>query len=109
MDKLDEIFQLQKSYASAMTLDRYPRSKELRVSALCTAIVHEAVELQRLTSWKWWKKPSRFNVLKAKEELVDIWHFMIQVAIELEMTPDELLDEYRNKNMINRKRQEEGY
>ena len=30
-----------------MNLDRYPKDSEGRVSALCTAIIHEAVELQR--------------------------------------------------------------
>ena len=39
-----------------MNLDRYPNDTEGRISALCTAMIHEAVELQRTTNWKWWKK-----------------------------------------------------
>ena len=52
-DKLDSIFSLQKGLANMMNLDRYPKDTEEKISALCTAIMHEAVELQRTTNWKW--------------------------------------------------------
>ena len=71
-DRLDSIFSLQKGLADMMNLDRYPKDTEGKVSALCTAIIHEAVELQRLTNWKWWKTPTEFNEKEAKEELIDI-------------------------------------
>jgi len=108
-DKLDEIFSLQKSYEEMMNLDRYPQDVEGKVSALCTAIIHEAVELQRTTNWKWWKKHVPFNQADAREELVDIWHFLIQASIELGLTPDDILKEYQRKNEINRQRQNDGY
>ena len=54
-DRLEEIFSLQKGLTEMMDLDRYPNDIEGRVAALCTAIIHEAVELQRTTNWKWWK------------------------------------------------------
>ena len=54
-DKLEEIFSLQKGLTEMMNLDRYPDDVEGRVAALCTAMIHEAVELQRTTNWKWWK------------------------------------------------------
>ena len=92
-----------------MDLSRYPSSIEGRVSALSTAIMHEAVELQRLTNWKWWKKPTRFNREAAKEELIDIWHFVIQASIELGMSPADILHEYKKKNQVNRERQASGY
>jgi len=108
-DKLDSIFSLQKGLTSMMNLDRYPKEMEPRISALCTAIIHEAVELQRTTNWKWWKTPTEFNETEAKEELIDIWHFVIQASIELNLTPEEILDEYKQKNEINRQRQKNGY
>ena len=46
-DRLDSIFAMQKGLADMMNLDRYPKDTEGKVSALCTAIMHEAVELQR--------------------------------------------------------------
>ena len=108
-DKLDSIFSLQKGLTNMMNLDRYPKETEEKISALCTAIIHEAVELQRTTNWKWWKSPTAFNQTEAKEELIDIWHFVIQASIELNLTPNEILDENKRKNEINRQRQKDGY
>jgi len=109
MDTLEAIFSMQKELTSMMDLSRYPASADGRVSALSTAIIHEAVELQRLTSWKWWKKPTPFNKQAAKEELIDIWHFVVQASIELGMTPADILEEYEKKNKVNRDRQASGY
>ena len=108
-DRLDSIFSLQKGLADMMNLDRYPKDTEGKVSALCTAIIHEAVELQRLTNWKWWKTPTEFNEKEAREELIDIWHFVIQASLELNLTPDNILKEYQRKNEINRQREKDGY
>ena len=108
-DKLDTIFKLQKNLEKMMNLDRYPKDTQGKVSALCTAIIHEAVELQRNTNWKWWKKPTPFDEAEAREELIDIWHFVIQASLELNMTPDDILKEYQKKNQINRQRQIDGY
>ena len=108
-DQLELISELQKGLENMMNLDRYPTKTEDRIAALCTAIVHEAVELQRTTNWKWWKKPTEFNVAEAKEELIDIWHFVVQASIELNLSPDDILNEYKRKNEINRERQRNGY
>jgi len=108
-DKLDTIFKLQKNLEKMMNLDRYPKDTQGKISALCTAIIHEAVELQRNTDWKWWKKPTPFDEAEAREELIDIWHFVIQASLELNMTPDDILKEYQKKNQINKQRQIDGY
>ena len=108
-DKLESIFTLQKSLANMMNLNRYPKDVEGKISALCTAIMHEAVELQRTTNWKWWKTPTAFNEAEAKEELIDIWHFVIQASIELNLSPEDILKEYQRKNEINRQREKKGY
>ena len=108
-DKLDSIFSLQKGLTGMMNLDRYPKDMEEKVSALCIAIIHEAVELQRTTNWKWWKTPTEFNEAEAREELIDIWHFVVQASLELNLTPDDILKEYERKNEINRQRQKDGY
>jgi len=108
-DRLESIFALQKGLADMMNLDRYPKDVEGKVAALCTAIIHEAVELQRTTNWKWWKKPLPFNQDDAREELIDIWHFVVQASLELNLTPEDILNEYKRKNEINRNRQKNGY
>ena len=108
-DKLESIFSLQKGLENMMNLDRYPKDKEEKISALCTAIIHEAVELQRTTNWKWWKTPNSFNEAEAREELIDIWHFVVQASLELNLSPADILKEYERKNKINRDRQNNGY
>ena len=108
-DKLESIFELQKGLADMMNLDRYPKDVEGKISVLCTAIMHEAIELQRTTNWKWWKTPTAFNEVEAKEELIDIWHFLIQASIELNLSPEDILKEYQRKNEINRQREKSGY
>jgi dimeric dUTPase (all-alpha-NTP-PPase superfamily) len=109
MDTLEAIFSMQKQLTSMMDLSRYPNSEDQRISVLSTALIHEAIELQRLTSWKWWKKPVPFDRASAKEELIDIWHFVVQASIELGMGPRDILEEYEKKNNINRDRQNSGY
>ena len=108
-DRLDSIFSMQKGLSDMMDLNRYPKDTEGKVSALCTAIMHEAVELQRTPNWKWWKTPTEFNEAEAREELIDIWHFVVQASQELNLTPDDILKEYERKNEINRQRQKDGY
>ena len=71
--------------------------------------MHEAVELQRTTNCKWWKTPSRFDEVEAREELIDIWHFVIQASLELNLSPEDILKEYQRKNEINRQREKNGY
>ncbi len=108
-DRLDSIFSMQKGLSDMMDLNRYPKDTESKVSALCTAIMHEAVELQRTTNWKWWKTPTAFDEAEAREELIDIWHFVVQASLELNLTPGDILKEYERKNEINRQRQKDGY
>lgn len=116
-DKLDRIFTLQKALDIRIfqnddmvkTVQSYDQYVDTVVSRLCTAIVAEAVELQRLTNWKWWKKPTEFNYEEARKELIDIIHFVVSAAIVLGMTPSDILEEYEKKNKINHERQEQGY
>lgn len=108
-DRLEAIFEMQRGFAESVKSGKYPEDTEARISALCTAIMHEAAELQGTTNWKWWKKPTAFDEEHAREELVDILHFVIQVSLELGLTPDDILAEYRRKNEINRERQRTGY
>lgn len=113
-DKLERIFELQKALDDRITngsssmLSCNNESGD-RISQLSTAIIHEAVELQRLTNWKWWKKPTWFDNKEARHELVDIIHFVVSAAIVLGMTPSDILNEYEKKNRINHQRQEQGY
>ena len=100
---------MQKNLEKMMNLERYPKDTQGKVSALCTAIIHEAVELQQDRPCRWWKIPTAFDETASGEELIDIWHFVVQASLELNMTPDDILKEYQKKNQINRQRQLDGY
>jgi dimeric dUTPase (all-alpha-NTP-PPase superfamily) len=109
MDKLDKLLKMQRDLSLELASDRYPNTIEQRISVLCTAIIHEAIELQRLTNWKWWKTPLKFSEKEAMEELIDIWHFLLQASIELGMTSEDILDQYSYKNKIHKIRKKQNY
>lgn len=113
-DRLERIFaaQLRVTAETGVEPRGYPTDTEGRVSALCTAIIQEAAELQNTTGWKWWKKrraPEQFDMAHAREELIDVFHFAVQAAIALGMGPDDLVAEYERKAAINVERQRSGY
>ena len=108
-DTLEAIFGLQRGFSAYVDDTRYPRERQERISALCTAIIQEAAELQATTNWKWWKRQTEFDEASAREELIDIWHFVVQASLELGLSPSDVLDEYKRKNRINIERQEKGY
>lgn len=80
------------------------------------AIFDELCEAMRETSWKnpleieyGWKKTQLFNSENFKEELIDVFHFFINLCIAAGIEPEQLLVGYLNKNKINHKRQDKGY
>ena len=83
--------------------------KGYRIFMVCTALIHEAVELQRETMWKWWKKENDIDVIKIREEVADLYHFIIQLSLEVGLTPDDLYKEYLRKCKINEDRQNNNY
>ncbi len=109
MDKLDRLLKLQRELSIELASERYPCTMEQRISFLCLALIHESVELQRLTNWKWWKRPREFDVENAKGELIDMWHFLLQASIELGMTADDILRYYMQKYEINKFRRKSNY
>ena len=72
-------------------------------------------------SWKHWKaanqemKNKKFSdlsnveILEAKYEVVDMFHFFINYALSIGMTGSELFNMYVAKNQENHKRQDENY
>lgn len=109
-DSLENIFKLQRGFADQIqSTGRFPETKNEQIDKLCQAMLHEVVELHRLTNWKWWKQPIPLNEPHAKEELIDIFHFIIHAAIVLGMTAEEFYYEYEKKMQINKQRQENGY
>lgn len=45
----------------------------------------------------------------SKEELIDAWHFLLNITIALGLNSNDVLEMYKEKNTINIKRQQDGY
>ena len=113
-DKQNELFKKQLGNTAAVNKMRnlYEIKEPFdgyRIFMLSTALLHEAVELQRETNWKWWKKETKTDIDKVQEEIIDIWHFVIQVSIEAGLDSKKLIEKYMEKNRENLARQERGY
>ncbi|WP_172602054.1 dUTPase [Candidatus Nitrosocosmicus franklandus] len=80
-----------------------------RIFMLSSAMLHEVVELQRETDWKWWKTEKGIENQRIQEEIIDLWHFLIQLSIEAGLEPETLVAKYIEKNKENTKRQQRGY
>ena len=90
------VFNIQKEHID------YIRSQTL-------ACIDELMEALHNTPWKPWKKNQKFDREKFKEELVDVWHFLINLTLASGMGPTSLYQRFIKKNKENNKRQDEGY
>jgi dimeric dUTPase (all-alpha-NTP-PPase superfamily) len=116
-DRLEKIFEYQKELQDIIENKRKDSSYFYDQGSMSflgqksfmilTAIIHEAVEAQRETAWKWWKDSKGINYELLREETIDIFHFIIQLCLELDITPNELMEHYQKKRDINIKRQTE--
>lgn len=110
MDKLDEIFAMQKTLDEYITdtrnLNDGKYSKSDWIQKKCLALIDEVTELLNEINYKWWKNEKPINEQAVKEELTDILHFFISMCIDAGMTGEELFQIYRNKNQENINRQQ---
>ncbi len=112
LDKLDTIFQMQKELGDIIIKragNRFPDDRVNQVNVLCDAMLQEVLELKNLTDWKYWKKFKGFDMSCAREELIDALHFLIHLAIIMDMNPQDFFNEYKRKWKINIKRQDSDY
>ena len=82
-----------------------------RIFRLCSFLIHEAVELQQETKWKWWKAPENYKIdyENRNVEIADLWHVLIQLSIEAGLTADDVMWHFNKKHEANIKRQEDRY
>jgi dimeric dUTPase (all-alpha-NTP-PPase superfamily) len=80
------------------------------------ACLDELSEVLRETAWKnpkyikgGWKINQELNEDKFKEEIIDLWHFVINLSLAADFTSEELYDMFEDKNKINHKRHNDGY
>jgi dimeric dUTPase (all-alpha-NTP-PPase superfamily) len=111
-DQLREIFRLQEALNLRIGVDTRHMTDEQRqqwVLNYCRAMSQEIAELTDSVPWKWWAKYQTFDKQNARVEVVDLMHFLISLALVLEMTPDDFFAAYTKKHQVNVNRQETGY
>lgn len=108
MDKLEHIFELQRSFQDKLKRERglqdVPMEQWLQKQTL--AMVSELAELLEEVNFKWWKNPHALDEGNIREELSDILHFFVSMCIEAGMSADDLYNVYVGKNRENFKRQD---
>lgn len=119
--RLGEIFERQAELQEAFGFDFFKMSDQELVSYIKEYGLHAEHELHEMFAelpfFKPWSKKSnemtkeerRVAFGKAREEYIDFFHFAIDVALALKLSPQDLYSSYLNKNLINHIRQKEGY
>ena len=106
MDKLDVIFQLQKSLDEDIVARRnldFP--KEVWMQKEVLAMISELSEVLDEVNFKWWKNPKPVDDAALKGELVDVLHFFVSMCLKSGMSAQELFELYKAKNQENFDRQ----
>ncbi len=107
MDKLDELFRLQKEFDSYLENNRNITGISLDewVQKGVIALIAELIEVVNEVNYKWWKNPFEVDIDRLKEEMIDVLHFYISTCMKIGITPDEVLKLYKDKTMENKLRQ----
>lgn len=72
------------------------------------ALQAEATELDESLHWKWWSKDN-VDIQNVRVEIIDMFHFLISLALTAGLTSGEVHRLYVQKWEINLKRQDTGY
>lgn len=91
-------------YASMTDEELIHQFKEMKL-----ALEKELGEALDEMGWKPWATSKHFNKPAIQGELVDAWHFFMNLMLIAGMTPDSLWDGYQAKRLKNIRRQQEGY
>jgi len=101
---------LQLMYNKGKRIDQFTdeeRMQAIRDNVLaCTDELHEALAE---TGWKPWASSNHVNREAFHAELVDAWHFFMNLMLHSGMTATDLYEGYVKKNAKSLQRQAEGY
>lgn len=116
MNELKELFELQIKFQELLgnTISEYESfiilhdNVELLKNQLL-AIFSEIGEALQELPWKPWKKNQDFNLYKFRMELIDMFHFLINLFLLSGMNAEDTIKLFKQKNEINLRRQKDGY
>lgn len=111
MDKIDIMLKMQKDLQEKINKEKFGKLEfnQEYINYMTIALTDEIFEALRETPFKYWKKTTNLNKEKMQEELIDAWHFFMNLLIAADINSDKLYKMYCKKNNINHKRVEEGY
>ncbi len=111
-DMLAELFSMQDKLNRRIGVDAHDMSDKDQqewVLNYCRAMTQEVAELTDSVPWKWWAKYQEYDKQNARVEVVDLFHFLISLALVLGMSADDVHNLYMQKNKVNFERQDSGY
>ncbi|MBA3827202.1 MAG: dUTP diphosphatase [Ktedonobacterales bacterium] len=112
-DRLADLFAMQADLAEMYRAHRpngfYAQEPITRCTTWTRALLHEVCELDDELNWKPWKNPQDLaqNSPRRIDEMADILHFFLQLAIDQGFTAEDIFAAYSSKHSENRRRQEE--
>ena len=96
MDRLDEIFRMQKALNDDIIARRHLEgiSDTEWIQKQTLAMLSEMAEVLDEVNFKWWKNPKPVKHDALCEELVDVLHFYVSMCLKAGMDADELFRRY---------------
>lgn len=113
-DRLQEMLHAQRELQELIngySLDE--QTNEQRIANIKENVLALAAELfgevLGEVGWKSWATSRHINRDALVKELIDVWHFLMNLMLHADMTADELYEGYLKKREINIRRQCDGY
>ena len=119
LSPLEHMLEMQKEFQNRVD-PRYNSDLKERAAFLrdhfvfCNQELHEMLyEIPFFKNWKDYSNMTDEEIVeafdKAKNELIDAWHFFMNLSIGLGMDAEEFYQRYLDKHKENIRRQDEGY
>jgi hypothetical protein len=106
MENLEKLFEMKKEFHKKYIV--YPMNLQYKKDIIM-ALIAESIEALNELPWKPWKRNQEIYYENFQKEIIDIWHFLINLTIAAGINPEELMVMFTEKNEINIKRQKERY
>ncbi|MDK4523069.1 dUTPase [Fusobacterium necrophorum] len=109
-DRLKEIWERQQNFDD-IVLKKRGKTKSQVANEIKVALITEIGELYNENpTFKFWKEQKNTEITdKAKEEFVDVLHFVISLGIDIFKDEQDMFEWYCRKNNKNLERQRNGY
>lgn len=108
VDMLKDIFKMQEeldSYIIEKHGDKVPQNLSDWVIKTTVAMESEIDEVRAEVNWKFWKPEKEIDMEKLQEEVIDLWHFLVQLSQRVGLTPEQVFEVYKGKREENFARQ----